>query len=318
MIEPPQWVRSWRVCADVMGTLLLASLALWHYLLGQYESILLPASLSCLMAVITVFDTRRASRVSNYLLLLCGCLALYDQTVLQASFDAFWISVPITLILLVLPFGPALVLALAVMPVWLMVVGQSSPSLDQIVFLLTFLAVTSLAGWEYLRQRDLNRATDPSDADCDAINCATLHERLNGEFERAQHLDQRLAVVILHLPQLEIASEQYGSRTQLTQLDQLCQAVRLHCRDHDILGRESHDTFWLVLPNTTESGALLVIKRLEQALSEVRLADMGPLTLRSRLCALNAKEPWQHFEQRLARRSEALAGTPPPGRSCPP
>ena len=165
MIEPPQWVRSWRVCADVMGTLLLASLALWHYLLGQYESILLPASLSCLMAVITVFDTRRASRVSNYLLLLCGCLALYDQTVLQASFDAFWISVPITLILLVLPFGPALVLALAVMPIWLMVVGQSSPSLDQIKFLLTFLAVTSLELVRVVQKDDDAQRDDSGDDD---------------------------------------------------------------------------------------------------------------------------------------------------------
>lgn len=85
-------------------------------------------------------------------------------------------------------------------------------------------------------------------------------------------------MVILHLPQLEVASEQHGSRLQLSQLDQLCRAVHLHCRDHDILGRHCADTFWLILPNTTESGALLVTKRLEQALSEVRLADLGPLT----------------------------------------
>ncbi|MBY5931120.1 MULTISPECIES: GGDEF domain-containing protein [Halomonas] len=306
MTEHPQWRRSWRLLADLLAALLLAAVALWHYLIGQYEYILLPAVLCCLVGVIAYLDARRNSRLTHYLLLICACLMLYDQALIHSTLDPIWTSLPIALVLLLLPLGPALVLSCLALPLWLFIHSQMTPDVAQVISMLTFLACCTLASWEHLRQRDLARATDPSDADCDALNHATLHERLTGELERAQHLDQRLAVVILHLPQLEVASEQHGSRLQLSQLDQLCRAVHLHCRDHDILGRHCADTFWLILPNTTESGALLVTKRLEQALSEVRLADLGPLTLRSQLCALKPEEDWQVFLERLQRRTQTM------------
>lgn len=306
MIESPQWSTCLRASADFIATLMLTGLAIWHYLLGEYEQIILPALLACLLLFVTLADIRRKTVFSGWLLLLCGYMMAVDRLPGLHESHNFWLAATITLTLLLLPLGPALLLNLLLLPLWLTLLEGGMEEWSHALPYLTLVSTLILASWEHLRQRDLARATDPTDPDCDAINRATLHERLAGEFDRAQHLNQRLAVLIMHLPQLDLASEQFGTRAQLSQLDLLCRAVRNNCRDHDFLGRENHADFWLVLPNTTESGALLVLKRLEQALDEVRLTDTGPLTLRTQLCALHRDENRDHFEQRLAIRTQSL------------
>jgi len=307
MTESPHWAAGLRAGADFLATLVLAGISLWHYLLGEYDQILLPAALACLMLVATLVDLRQPTRASGYLLLVCGYLLAATQLPALVTYHAFWIGVPVALTLLILPLAPAVLINLLMFPLWVLVLDDGWQQWEHTLAYLSLVTMTALSGWEYLRQRDLARATDPADSECDAVNRITLHERLAGEFQRAQHLDQRLAVLLLHLPQLDMASEQFGARAQLSQLDLLCRAVRSHCRDHDILGRENHADFWLVLPNTTESGALLVLKRLEQALDETRLSDTGPLNFRTRLCSLSPGEPWSHFEQRLLARTQSLS-----------
>ncbi|WP_417329232.1 diguanylate cyclase domain-containing protein [Halomonas cupida] len=306
MNEAPQWSVGLRAISDMIATLMLAGLALWHYLLGEYIEIILPAVLACVLLFAALADLRRKSAFTGWLLLMCGYLMAVDRLPDLVSYHDFWLGALVPLPLLLLPIGPALLLGIVMLPVWLISLHGGIAELIHALPYLTLFGTVSLTAWEHLRQRDLARATDPTDPDCDAINRTTLHERLSGEFDRALHLNQRLAVLILHLPQLDIASEQFGPRAQLAQLDLLCRAVRTHCRNHDFLGREGHADFWLVLPNTTESGALLVLRRLEQALDEVRLTDTGPLTLCTQLCALRSGENWDHFEQRLAIRTQSL------------
>ncbi|ALM52897.1 diguanylate cyclase domain-containing protein [Halomonas huangheensis] len=306
MNESPQWSTRLRASADVIATLMLAGLAVWHYLLGEYEQIILPVLLACLLLFATLADMRRKTVLSGWLLLLCGYTMAIDRLPGLHEFHDFWLAATITFTLLLLPLGPALILNLLLLPLWLALLDGGMEEWSHALSYLTLVSTLTLAAWEHLRQRDLARATDPTDPDCDAVNHATLHERLAGEFDRAKHLNQRLAVLIMHLPQLDLASEQFGTRAQLAQLDLLCSTVRNKCRNHDFLGRENHADFWLVLPNTTESGALLVLKRLEQALDEVRLIDTGPLTLRTQLCALHSDENLNHFEQRLAIRTQSL------------
>lgn len=307
MNEAPQWSPRLRTLSDSIATLMLAGLALWHYLLGEYVQIILPATLACILLFTILVDLRRKSVFSSWLLLLCGYLLATARLPELVSHQDFWLCALVPLPLLLLPIGPALLFGLVMLPVWLIsLYGDITDSFHALSYL-TLLGTAALTAWEHLRQRDLARATDPSDPDCDAINRTTLHERLSGEFDRALHLNQRLAVLMLHLPQLDLASEQFGPRAQLAQLELLCRIVRSHCRDHDFLGRESHADFWLVLPNTTESGSLLVLRRLEQALEEVRLTDTGLLALRTQLCALHSGENWKHFEQRLMLRTRSLA-----------
>jgi len=90
-------------------------------------------------------------------------------------------------------------------------------------------------------------------------------------------------------------------------LGALCSEVNSRCRDHDILGRAGNATFWLVLPDTSESGALLVRERLQRALSRRVLVETGQLEARITTCLPLRKESFERYVQRLETRAEAIA-----------
>ncbi|WP_240349329.1 diguanylate cyclase domain-containing protein [Halomonas binhaiensis] len=301
MTDHPHWAPELRAAAGIVATLMLAGLSIWHYLVGDYRLIALPAAVACLLLITTLSTLRRPTRTMDYLLLVCGYLVTFMQLPTLDDFHTLWLCALVVFNLMLLPLSPLLTLALnlVLMPAWIVRLEGSFAAWNHTQPYLTMVAIVALCGWEFQRQRALARATDPNDPDCDAVNHHTLHERLEGEVDRARHLEQGLVVLILHLPQLDITSEQFGPRAQLSQLDLLCRAVRSRCRDHDILGRQNHADFWLVLPNTSESGALLVLKRLEQMLDNIRLTDTIPVTLCSCLCTLRPGETWPDFEQRL-------------------
>lgn len=291
------------------GALLLLGLALWLYLMGAYERMPLPAALSLLMLVATLLSLSREdhSRLAAYLGLICGYLLIAVELPQQAGLPALWIGLPPVLTLLLLPLGPAMLLNLTLTPIWLALLGNMQLDRDMLLGYLTLVIVAALVPWEQVRQHALLRATDPRDPECTAVGHDTLHERLASEAERASLLGQPLAVMLIHLPQLEMAEEQFGPRARQALLNCLCQAVARCCREHDTLGRKAETTFWLLLPDTTESGALLVQQRLAQALEQVNLMETGPVEARTRLCRPRMGESWQRFEQRLQAVSQRLA-----------
>ncbi|MDT8878489.1 GGDEF domain-containing protein [Halomonas saccharevitans] len=291
------------------GALLLLGMALWLYLMGEYERIPLPAALSLLMVVATLLNATRAehSRLAAYLALICGYLLIAVELPRQSGLPALWVGLPPVLTLLLLPLAPAMLLNLALTPVWLALLGNGQLDGQMLLGYLSLVAVAALVPWEQARQHALIRATDPRDAECAATGHETLHEQLASEVERAKLLGQPLGLLLMHLPQLDMAGEQFGPGARQALLDTLCQAVSNRSRDHDILGRHGPADFWLILPDTSESGALLVQHRLGQALEQTTLMDTGPLEVRLRLCRLRAGEPWPHFEQRLETCRRSLA-----------
>jgi len=291
------------------GALLLLGMALWLYLMGDYSRIPLPAALFLLMLVATLLSATREepSRLAAYLALICGYLLIAVELPLQSGLPALWVGLPPVLTLLLLPLGPAMLLNLALTPVWLSLLGNGELDRPMLLSYLTLVIVAALVPWEQVRQHALLRATDPRDPECPAVERDTLHERLLSEAERASLLEQPLAVLLVHLPQLEMAGEQFGAQARQALLNGFCQAVDRCCREHDILGREGPGDFWLVLPDTTESGALLVQQRLDQVVAQTTLVETGQMQVRRRLCRPRLGESWQRFEQRLQAVSQSLA-----------
>ena len=291
------------------GALLLMGMALWLYLMGEYERIPLPAALTLLMLVATLLSASREdhSRLAAYLALISGYLLIAVELPQQSGLPSLWVGLPPVLTLLLLPLAPAMLLNLSLTPVWLALLGRGELDSQLLLGYLSLVVVAALIPWEQVRQHALLRATDPRDPECAAAGRGTLHERLASEVERAGLLGQPLAVLLIHLPQLDMADEQFGHPARQALLDALCQAVASRSRDHDILGREGPADFWLVMPDTSQSGALLVQQRLDQALGQVTLMDTGQVQARLRLCQPRPGESWPRFEQRLQRGSQALA-----------
>ncbi|KGE78017.1 GGDEF domain-containing protein [Halomonas salina] len=290
-------------------TLLLLGQALWFYLMGHYTRILLPALLAPVMALAALLAAtgRTPTRASAYLALICGFLLIAVELPDQSGHPTLWIGLPPILTLVLLPLGPAIFLNLALTPIWLALLGNGKADADLAATYLALVAVATLTLWDRLRQRMLLQATDPLERECTALTRTRLHERLIGEFERARLLERPLAVLVIHLPQLDMTREQFGDATRRTMLTTFCHSVHQDCRELDALGREDEAAFWLVLPDTTESGALLVQQRLQQTLEQVMLMDTGPLEVRLRMETPRPGEPRVSFLTRLQAMTQALA-----------
>ncbi|KAA0014298.1 GGDEF domain-containing protein [Billgrantia pellis] len=289
------------IVAYAIAALLLGGYAAWHYLMGEYDRILPPAALALVMLVACLLRLSSASqaRLSSYLALIAGYLMLALELPRLDESGIMWLGLPPLLTVLLLPLASAMLLNLLLAPVWLVLLGETTVDSHLTISYLAMTLVAALIPWEQKRQRALLNATDPRDPHCNALVREALHELLASEYQRTQKLDQPLAVLVLHLPQLEMASEQFGSRARQALLDALCQSVSRCSRRHDFLGRQSPATFWLVLPDTSESGAQMVQQRIGQTVETTVLVDTGPLRVPSALCQRLAGESWPRFEQRL-------------------
>lgn len=310
MRDPRTWSRTLHAVVYLAGALLLVAHALWLYLMGHYASILLPTLLApvMLLAALLRLGHKDHARASAFLVLVCGHLLIAMEMPMHSLPAPLWIGMPPVLTLLLLPLGPATLVNILSTPMWLWL-GDGLEEIDLMLCYLTLVVVAGLVPREALRQQALLKATVPHDPECPALNRQTLHDRLYSECERALHLQQRLAVVIIHLPQLDMAGEQFGPAARQALLDSLCREVSRRCRDHDLLGRESQADFWLVLSDTSENGALMVCQRLEEALHRTILLETGPVECRLAMSLLQPQETTERFEQRLVASTHRLAET---------
>ncbi|MFB9868208.1 diguanylate cyclase domain-containing protein [Vreelandella sulfidaeris] len=288
---------------------LMAGFALWLYAMGDYRDLLIPTFMTLLLmsALLMHIGQGLKSYLPRFVLLFCTYSVVLSAFYYHPQMSPIWLGLPITAAFLLLPLGAALVINIGAGPLWWLLPSVAASPPATIVGYAALTLLLALPRWEHARRRALLRATDPNDSDCDAYHIDTLKERLHSEFQRAAMLNQQLAVLVLHLPQLDMAAEQFGHRAQTAILGALCSEVNSRCRDHDVLGRAENATFWLVLPDTSESGALLVRERLQRALSQCVLVETGQLEARIAACLPSPAEHFQHYLKRLEARGAALA-----------
>ena len=288
---------------------LMTGYALWLYAMGDYRDLLIPTFMTLLLMAALLMHIGQG--VKSYLpriILLCSTYSVVlGAFYFQPQVSPLWLGLPITAAFLLLPLWAAMLINIAIGPLWWLLPSVASAPPAIIVGYAALTLLLALPRWEHARRRALLRATDPNDSDCEAFHMDTLKERLHSEFQRAAMLNQQLAVLVLHLPQLDMAAEQFGHRAQTALLGALCGEVNSRCRDHDVLGRADSATFWLVLPDTSESGALLVRERLQRALSQRVLVETGQLEARIAACLPSRTEHFAQYVKRLETRGAALA-----------
>ncbi|MCG7599110.1 diguanylate cyclase [Halomonas sp. McH1-25] len=299
-MEGQRWPSFLFVLVYAIGAVLLAGYAIWHYLMGAYNDILIPASMSVLLsgAIFLRFANRDYRHLSAYLALI-SCYLLIAMELPRQELALLWMGLPPVLTLLLLPQGSALLLNLTLMPIWLALLGIDLPLLETALYYLALVGFGTLPGWMRHRRAAMLRATEPSDAQCDALSRKVITERLTAEVDRARSMRRPMAALVIHLPQLEMADEQFGSALLHAILARVCQTIRESCRHHDLLGRHQPTLFWLLLPDTGEAGALIVRDRVMRALNREVFAETGAIQARIHACYLHPGETTTHFEQRL-------------------
>ncbi len=288
--------------------LLTVSYTVWLYAMGYYRELLVPMFVTFLLTTALLLHYGQA--LSPYgpraILLLSAYISVSSALYFGLTNSMLWLGLPMAAAFVLLPHWSAVGLNILYTPyLWLLPPGEVTffPfPVDYLALILMF----ALPPWELARRRALLRASDPNDSECSAYHIDTLKERLHNEFQRASLLDKRLAVLVIHLPQLDMAEEQFGNRAKKALLEALCSEVNSRCRDHDLLGRAGGASFWVVLPDTSESGALLVRERLYRALSRRVLIETGPLEARIGVCLPRPDELFAPYIQRLEHLSRAL------------
>ncbi|UYG01321.1 diguanylate cyclase domain-containing protein [Halomonas sp. GD1P12] len=288
--------------------LITACYTLWLYAMGYYRELMVPLFITLLLITAVLLHCGRA--LSPYgpraILLASAYIGVSSAFYFGLAHSLLWLGLPVAAAFVLLPHWSALCLNLLYTPLWWLIPPVESDFFPLSFGYLAIILMFALPPWELARRHALLRASDPHDNECDAYDIDTLKERLSNEFQRARLLDKRLAVLVLHLPQLDMAEEQFGLRTKKALLEALCSEVNRRCRDHDLLGRLGGANFWLVLPDTSESGALLVRERLYRALSRRVLIETGPLEARIGVCLPRPDERFTPFILRLERLSETL------------
>lgn len=299
--DSSHWSAGLFVLVYTLGAVLLAGYATWHYLMGDYANILLPALLSLLLtgAIFLRLTSSEYRHLSAYLALISCYLLIAMELPRQEQQAMLWLGLPPVLTLLLLPLGAALLLNLTLTPVWLVLLGGGLPLLNTALAYLALVSIAALPCWAQQRRETLLHAAKPSDAQCEALARHVLTDRLTAEVERARTMKRPLTALVIHLPQLEMADEQFGPTLLHALLDRLCRIVRICCRHHDLLGRHQTTIFWLLLPDTGEAGALIVRERLLTMLHRQVFAETGTVQARIRACYLLPGETAVHFEQRL-------------------
>ncbi|WP_447528504.1 diguanylate cyclase domain-containing protein [Vreelandella sp. TE19] len=292
----------------VICLLITALYTAWLYAMGYYRELVVPmfVTLLLLAALLLHYGQAFSPYGPRAILLISAYISVSSALYFGLTHSMLWLGLPIAAAFVLLPHWSAMALNLLYIPLWWLLPSAGGVFFSFPFEYLALVLLFALPPWELARRHALLKASDPNDSECNAYHIDTLKERLGNEFQRALLLDKRLAVLVLHLPQLDMAEEQFGVRTKKALLGAFCSEVNSRCRDHDLLGRAGSASFWLVLPDTSESGALLVRERLYRALSRRVLIETGPLEARIGVCLPQQSERFAPYVRRLEYVSRTL------------
>jgi diguanylate cyclase (GGDEF)-like protein/putative nucleotidyltransferase with HDIG domain len=99
------------------------------------------------------------------------------------------------------------------------------------------------------------------------LNHRAIHQRLDEEFQRAQHQDRPLSVIMMDLNNFKLFNDTYGHPVGDQVLKRVARALESECRKPGILARYGGDEFIAVLPDTDEPKAMVLAQRLSERMN---------------------------------------------------
>lgn len=290
----------YKLVAQLLILGLLVGLALWEHLMRHYDLILPPTLLAiALLVAIPLQCLGHLGAAVADRLLLAGGLILCAVEAPGSATPMLWLGLSVALGFLLLPPLTALILSLAVVPALLVVLGDAYMTLFNLAlgWWLTLAAATLTLLLDHSAKTSPFTLT-PWRRDR-RLSGSCIRENLKIEVARAAALDRPLSVLVVYIPQLDQASDQFGGHLREILSASFSDVVSNNSRQSDLLGEYRANVFWLVLPNAAEPGAIAAAKRLSNAVTAVTHPEIGSLESYSRVCTLQADESAERFMQRL-------------------
>ena len=129
--------------------------------------------------------------------------------------------------------------------------------------------ITQRKRLEAERERLLAEALERADHDplTGLLNHRAFHKRYQEEAARSLRDGKPLAVAVMDLDNFKFFNDAYGHAAGDEVLQRVAETLRRGCRPYDTLARFGGDEFALLMPNSTQSEANLLIARLRKNLA---------------------------------------------------
>jgi diguanylate cyclase (GGDEF)-like protein len=187
----------------------------------------------------------------------------------------------------------------------------SSLALGVVSICLTGLFILILSSNELIaRSRDESQR----DSLCDAFNRRGIEAKLDAELKHVQRGRQKLSVVLIDVDYFKAINDIQGHAAGDAALRDVADAISSRLRGRDHLGRYGGDEFLLILPQTALNIAVVIVERLNQAVSHLgHHGRSKPLTLSIGLTEAVAEDDAASL---IARADKALYQAKSDGRNC--
>lgn len=127
------------------------------------------------------------------------------------------------------------------------------------------------------------------DSMTDLLNHKNSLRRLKEEVDRAKRINYPLSVAMIDLDNFKLVNDNYGHQTGDEVLIQVAQILKENCRATDIIGRYGGEEFIVIMPDTRDRDASLLLQRIQTRIEETRFKDGVHITLSCGISELNGE-----------------------------
>lgn len=138
------------------------------------------------------------------------------------------------------------------------------------------------------KNQELNELT-MRDSMTNLLNHKSSLRRLKEEVDRAKRIQYPLSVAMIDLDNFKLVNDTYGHQTGDEVLIQVSQILSESCRSTDVLGRYGGEEFIVIMPDTNDRDAALLLERIQKCVAETSFKDGIHITLSCGISELNGE-----------------------------
>jgi len=138
------------------------------------------------------------------------------------------------------------------------------------------------------KNTELNELT-MRDSMTNLLNHKNSLRRLKEEVDRAKRIDYPLSVAMIDLDNFKLVNDTYGHQTGDEVLIQVAQILSESCRTTDAVGRYGGEEFIIIMPDTNDRDAALLLGRIKTCIEETSFKEGIRITLSCGISELNGE-----------------------------
>jgi diguanylate cyclase (GGDEF)-like protein len=135
---------------------------------------------------------------------------------------------------------------------------------------------------------ELNELT-MRDSMTNLLNHKNSLRRLKEEVDRAKRINYPLSVAMVDLDNFKLVNDTYGHQTGDEVLVQVAQILSDSCRSTDVIGRYGGEEFIIIMPDTIDRDAALLLERIQKRVEKTSFKDGIHITLSCGVSELNGE-----------------------------